>query len=61
MIAKVRTYDFESIQTKVEELILLACDYHDNDVVKAMKNMVPEFISKNSIYEELDALEVVSV
>jgi hypothetical protein len=29
--------------------------------VKAMKNMVPEFISKNSIYEELDALEVVSV
>jgi len=61
MIAKVRTYDFESIQTKVEELILLACDYQDNDVVKAMKNMVPEFISKNSIYEELDALEVVSV
>jgi FlaA1/EpsC-like NDP-sugar epimerase len=61
MIAKVRTYDFESIQTKVEELILLACDYQDNDVVKAMKNMVPEFISKNSIYEELDVLEVVSV
>jgi FlaA1/EpsC-like NDP-sugar epimerase len=60
MIANVRVYDFESVQTKVEKLIQLACNYHDKDVVKTMKNMVPEFKSKNSIYEELDISEVVS-
>jgi FlaA1/EpsC-like NDP-sugar epimerase len=57
MIAQVRTYEFESVKKNVKDLIHLACHYQDHDVVKSMKTMVPEFKSKNSIYEELDILE----
>ena len=59
MIAQVRTYEFESVKKNVKDLIHLACHYQDHDVVKSMKTMVPEFKSKNSIYEELDILEPV--
>ncbi len=54
MIAKVKEYDFEFINTKIQELI--DCfDKQDNKlIVKQMKLLVPEFKSNNSIYEELD-------
>ena len=54
MIAKTREYHFETIDKQIEELINLSCDYKDRHVVVKMKEIVPEFKSNNSIYEELD-------
>ncbi len=54
MIAKVRDYDFEQVQENFRELINLQKDHNNFEVVKKMKEIVPEFKSQNSIYEELD-------
>ena len=53
-IGKVRKYDFETISKKIEEIISLF-DKQDNTlIVKKMKEIVPEYKSKNSVYEKLD-------
>ncbi len=54
MIAKTREYNFETINRHIEELIQLSCEYKDMQVVIKMKEIVPEFKSNNSVYEELD-------
>jgi FlaA1/EpsC-like NDP-sugar epimerase len=54
MVAQVREYDFQSISTRISDLIKLSCQYKDRQVVIKMKDIVPEFKSNNSIYEELD-------
>lgn len=54
MIAKTREYNFETISKDIEDLIDLSCQYYDRQVVVKMKEIVPEFKSKNSIYEDLD-------
>lgn len=54
MIAKVKEYDFDFISTKIQDLIA-SFEKQDNKlIVKQMKQLVPEFKSNNSIYEELD-------
>ncbi|MFC2151881.1 nucleoside-diphosphate sugar epimerase/dehydratase [Bacteroidota bacterium] len=54
MVAKVRDYDFKQVQEKFKELINLQKNHNNTDVVRKMKEIVPEFKSQNSIYEELD-------
>jgi FlaA1/EpsC-like NDP-sugar epimerase len=54
MVAKVREYNFEMIEKHIDELVRLSCEYKDLQVVIKMKEIVPEFKSNNSIYEELD-------
>jgi len=54
MVAQVREYNFQSINTHISQLIKLSCQYKDRQVVIKMKEIVPEFKSNNSIYEELD-------
>lgn len=54
MVAKVREYHFQTISKHISELIKLSCGYKDRQVVIKMKEIVPEFKSNNSIYEELD-------
>jgi FlaA1/EpsC-like NDP-sugar epimerase len=54
MVAQVREYDFQSISTHISDLIKLSCQYKDRQLVIKMKEIVPEFKSNNSIYEELD-------
>ncbi|MDY5657208.1 MAG: polysaccharide biosynthesis protein [Prevotella sp.] len=53
-IAKVRSYDYD----KVDKLIIEMgeqCDKLSNlEMVRMMKDMVPEYVSKNSVYEVLD-------
>ena len=53
-IAKVRSYDYD----KVDKLIIEMgeqCDKLSNlELVRMMKDMVPEYVSKNSVYEVLD-------
>jgi FlaA1/EpsC-like NDP-sugar epimerase len=54
-IAKTRIYDFNEIQTQISQLIQLAESHAGFDtIVQEMKTLVPEFISKNSAFEQLD-------
>jgi len=54
MIAKVREYDFFEVQHQIDNLIDRASQHTSMSTVSKMKEIVPEFISKNSIYESLD-------
>ncbi|WP_421941581.1 polysaccharide biosynthesis protein [Pedobacter sp.] len=54
MIGKVREYVFEEIEKKIYNLIESARSGSDREVVIHMKKLVPEFKSKNSVFEELD-------
>src|SRR4030095_8898530 len=60
MIAKVKEYDFEGVKASIEELIALFDSQDNKAIVSKMKEMVPEYISNNSVYEELDKERVVS-
>ena len=53
-IAEVREYDFDQVSKDVDELIELSTHYDDMATVKKMKEIVPEYKSNNSKYEELD-------
>lgn len=53
-IAKVREYDYEDALTSTEELERLSREVEIPTMVKLMKKVVPEFISKNSRFEEYD-------
>lgn len=52
--AKIREYKFEDIQNHLEELKQLTKNFDNYELVRKMKAIVPEFISKNSTYESLD-------
>lgn len=54
MIAKVRGYNFEQIEKQIDILINIAKNQNEREIVLKMKELVPEFKSNNSIYEELD-------
>lgn len=54
MIAKVREYDYYGVEHTLEEMITQALDCEKTNTVRCMKILVPEFKSRNSIYEELD-------
>jgi FlaA1/EpsC-like NDP-sugar epimerase len=54
MIAKVRHYDVKQVQEKFQDLITIQKDHDNMSIVRKMKEIVPEFKSQNSVYEELD-------
>ena len=54
MIARVREFDFNDVSKQVDELISTSRLSKPFTTVKQMKQLVPEFISNNSIYEQLD-------
>ena len=53
-IAKVREYDYEEACRGVNELFTLARAVNIEQMVTLMKRIVPEFKSKNSVFEALD-------
>jgi len=53
-IAKVREYDYAEARVVADELEVLSRAVEIPDMVRLMKRTVPEFKSKNSIYEEYD-------
>lgn len=53
-IAQVREYDYNSVNADIEELIRISHTYNNMEIVKKMKEIVPEYISNNSIYSALD-------
>lgn len=53
-IAQVRQYDFAKVEEDIHELFA-ACHTYDNmAIVAKMKEMVPEYVSNNSVYSVLD-------
>ena len=53
-IAKVREYDYDNINRIISDMGKKCDILPDLDIVKMMKDIVPEYISKNSVYEVLD-------
>ncbi len=56
MIAKEREYNRIANNGKINELIALFEEQNNEKIVRKMKQIVPEFKSANSIYEELDTV-----
>ena len=54
MIARVREVEFEQVNKDINRLIELSSQNKPFMTVQLMKEIVPEFISKNSVYEQLD-------
>jgi FlaA1/EpsC-like NDP-sugar epimerase len=54
LIGKVKQYNFEEINEKIESLISLFDTQNNANIVAAMKDLVPEFKSNNSVYTKLD-------
>ncbi|MFD3003679.1 polysaccharide biosynthesis protein [Pontibacter toksunensis] len=53
-ISKVREYSYDGVVNDIEELLKLNKDKEELKVVKKMKQIVPEYISNNSRFEQLD-------
>jgi len=56
MIAKIREYEYDEVKNKVDELIEISYKYDDVEIVRKMKEMVPEFQEINSSYSIGDNL-----
>ncbi len=53
-IAKVRDYDYNEVSKEIDDLIKTAETYDDMKIVEKMKQIVPEYISNNSVFSSLD-------
>lgn len=54
MIARVTEYPYDEVKQQLKKLIELFDDQDNVAIVKQMKQMVPEYISNNSVFESLD-------
>lgn len=54
MIAEELQVEFEDLHNHIDELIGIASFFDNDDIVAKMKKIVPEFISMNSTYSNLD-------
>ncbi len=55
MIARVKEYDYQEVSEDIRQLIGLFHAQNNVAIVRKMKEIVPEFISRNSEFEKLDA------
>ena len=53
-IAEVREYDYNEVCKQIDDLIEISTHYDNMATVKKMKEIVPEYKSNNSVYEQLD-------
>ena len=59
MISKVPTPSFELVNLKIKKIIKAATSKNDTEVVKLLKDLVPEYKSENSSFKFLDVDKVV--
>lgn len=59
-IAKIKPYDYEVISEEVSALISLIKSHDTEHLVSKMKQIVPEYISNNSVYSSLDVVKLPS-
>ena len=57
MIANVRQYEYDKVNKEILDLIETSYSYDQMKIVAQMKAIVPEFVSKNSCFEQLDTHE----
>ncbi|MDC8000261.1 nucleoside-diphosphate sugar epimerase/dehydratase [Aequorivita todarodis] len=54
MVSKVPTVDYTEISIKIQEIVTISEFGKDKEIVKKLKELIPEFLSNNSEYEILD-------
>ncbi|MBC8436110.1 MAG: polysaccharide biosynthesis protein, partial [Bacteroidetes bacterium] len=54
LIAKVREYNLEEVSKHTNEIIAMTPNASEEDLVRKLKEVIPEYKSKNSVYEKLD-------
>jgi len=54
MVAHVQEYNYLEVNKIISELFREKDNLRNKSLVRTMKKIVPEYISNNSIYEELD-------
>jgi FlaA1/EpsC-like NDP-sugar epimerase len=54
LVGKVREHEFNEVTQFINELILLFNTQDNNRIVSKMKDIVPEFVSNNSVFQTLD-------
>jgi FlaA1/EpsC-like NDP-sugar epimerase len=54
MIGSVREYDYKQVSTWLKNLVQKTSEYNESEIVQIMKEIVPEYVSINSEYEDLD-------
>ncbi len=54
LVGKVRQYEFTEVANFINELILLFNTQDNKRIVSKMKEIVPEFVSNNSVFQTLD-------
>jgi len=54
MISKLTQCNYEEVLPLIHKLIKITTSYNDLEIVKLMKEIVPEYVSQNSIYNHLD-------
>lgn len=54
LVGKVREYEFDEVIKFINELILLFDTQNNVRIVSKMKEIVPEFVSNNSVFQTLD-------
>jgi FlaA1/EpsC-like NDP-sugar epimerase len=59
-ISEVISYPYDYVMQVISELITLNQSNNDYEVVRKMKEIVPEYKSNNSVFEELDTLTVLA-
>jgi len=62
LIAKVRDVSFDQVRSSFDELEILVSGA-DNEIllVTKMKELIPEFLSKNSEYESIDKAKIIAI
>lgn len=54
MVAKVRTYDFNTVYDNISNIISFAAHGNVHDMIKNMKMFIPEYHSNHSEFEQID-------
>ena len=54
MVSKVPVVEYELIAAKMQEIISISENGKSKEIVKKLKELIPEFLSKNSEFEVLD-------
>jgi len=54
MIAKVRQYDYNEVMQHLDRLLANVHSCSSHDIVAEMKRIVPEYVSNNSVWQEVD-------
>ena len=53
-ISKVREYDFKDIDNAIKDLIKVSFSFNDLEIVKKMREIVPEYHPNNTVYSIID-------